>query len=210
MLGLLALVLLSPPPSAQAAGTALGAGEKSLRSGVLFYSTAGPGSMHAPLFASLGAGLLIGFLAQRARFCTMGAFRDLILFRHPHLFWGILSLLAAAVITNLFAGQFNPGFADQPISHTLHVWNFAGMALAGLAFALAGGCPGRQLFLSGEGDADAGVFVLGMIVGAALSHNLGLASSPQGLGPHGAVGVAVGTLVCLGIGFTMRKKGGAE
>jgi hypothetical protein len=37
------------------------------------------------------------------------------------------------------------------------------MFLAGLAFCLAGGCPGRQLILSGEGDADAGVFVMGMI-----------------------------------------------
>lgn len=42
------------------------------------------------------------------------------------------------------------------------------------AFALAGGCPGRQLFLAGEGDADAGIFVLEMIVGAAVSHNFSL------------------------------------
>jgi uncharacterized membrane protein YedE/YeeE len=40
------------------------------------------------------------------------------------------------------------------------------MLLAGLAYALAGGCPGRQLFLSGEGDADSAIFVLGMISGA--------------------------------------------
>ena len=49
------------------------------------------------------------------------------------------------------------------------IWNFLGMALSGLAFALAGGCPGRQLFLSGEGDGDAGVFVLGMVTGAGLA-----------------------------------------
>jgi YedE family putative selenium metabolism protein len=86
------------------------------------------------------------------------------------------------------------------------VWNFGGMVLAGLAFTLAGGCPGRQLFLSGEGDSDAGVFVLGMFVGAAFAHNLGLASSPKGVGPHGIVALIVGLLVCLFIGFTMRKK----
>jgi len=53
----------------------------------------------------------------------------------------------------------------------MQVWNFAGMVLAGLAFALAGGCPGRQLFLSGEGDGDAAVFVLGMIMEAVKSGN---------------------------------------
>ena len=42
------------------------------------------------------------------------------------------------------------------------------MVLAGLAFALAGGCPGRQLFLAGEGDGDSAIFVLGMVSGAAL------------------------------------------
>jgi hypothetical protein len=32
------------------------------------------------------------------------------------------------------------------------------MVVAGLAFALAGGCPGRQLFLSGEGDRSTGIW----------------------------------------------------
>lgn len=80
------------------------------------------------------------------------------------------------------------------------------MTLAGLAFALAGGCPGRQLFLSGEGDGDAAVFVMGMIVGAGFSHNFGMASSPKGVGPYGITGVIVGLWVCLFIGLTMRKK----
>lgn len=161
--------------------------------------------MNAPLFVSLGIGLAIGFLAQRSRFCTMGAIRDLVLFGQTHLFMGILSLAAAAFVTNLVLGQFHAGFTGQPVAHTMHVWNFLGMALAGLAFALAGGCPGRQLFLAGEGDGDAAVFVIGMIVGAGIAHNFGLASSPQGVGPHGIAGVVVGFAACLAIGFTMRK-----
>jgi YedE family putative selenium metabolism protein len=92
------------------------------------------------------------------------------------------------------------------VAHTQHFWNFAGMALAGLAFALAGGCPGRQLFLAGEGDGDAAVFVLGMIVGAGIAHNFGLASSGSGVGPHGIAAVVIGLLVCLFIGFSMRRK----
>lgn len=194
MLGFLVLLLINPQIEGQP------------KSGVLFYSLKGPGAMHAPLIIALIVGLGIGFLAQRSRFCTMGAIRDVVLFGQTHLLTGFLSLVVFAFLTNLALGQFHPGFAGQPVAHTMHVWNFAGMALAGLAFALAGGCPGRQLFLSGEGDGDAAVFVMGMIVGAGFSHNFGLASSPKGVGPHGIAAVVVGLAVCLFIGFTMRKK----
>lgn len=194
MIGLLILMLLFPQVKGEA------------KSGILFYSTKGPGLMHAPLFISLAVGLGIGFLAQRSRFCTMGAFRDLILFGQTHLFGGLLALLVFALGANIVLGQFHPGFEGQPVAHTVHVWNFLGMGLAGLAFALAGGCPGRQLFLAGEGDSDAAVFVMGMIVGAGFAHNFGLASSPKGVGPHGIAAVVVGFAVCLFIGFSMRKK----
>lgn len=173
---------------------------------ILFYSLKGPGSMHAPVLVSLGIGLIIGFLAQRSRFCTMGAIRDLVLFRQTHLLSGFIALVVFAFLTNLVLGQFHPGFEKQPVAHTMGLWNFGGMVLAGLAFCLAGGCPGRQLFLSGEGDGDAAVFVMGMIVGAGISHNFGLASSPAGVGPHGIAAVITGLLVCIFIGFTMRKK----
>jgi YedE family putative selenium metabolism protein len=176
------------------------------KNGVLFYSLKGPGSMHAPLFVSLVIGLCIGFLAQRSRFCTMGAIRDFVLFRQTHLLSGFITLVVVAFITNLILGQFHPGFAKQPVAHTMSLWNFSGMVLAGLAFALAGGCPGRQLFLAGEGDGDAAVFVLGMIVGASFSHNFGLASSADGVGPYGIPAVIIGLLACLFIGFTMRKE----
>ena len=136
----------------------------------------------------------------------MGSFRDLILFRQGQLFSGIVALVVFAFISNLILKQFHPGFANQPVAHTMSLWNFGGMVLAGLAFALAGGCPGRQLFLAGEGDGDAAVFVLGMIVGAGFAHNFGLASSPSGVGPHGIAAVIIGLVVCLFIGFTMRKK----
>ena len=194
MIGFLALMIVFPQIKGEA------------KSGVLFYSLKGPGAMHAPIVVSLVIGLAVGFLAQRSRFCTMGAFRDLILFRQMHLFTGLLSLLVVAFLTNLIVGQFKPGFQGQAVAHTLHLWNFGGMVLAGLAFALAGGCPGRQLFMAGEGDGDAAVFVLGMIVGAAFAHNFGLASTPKGVGPYGIAAVIIGLIVCLFIGLTMRRK----
>jgi hypothetical protein len=194
MVGLLVLMLIFPQIPGEG------------KSGVLFYSVKGPGSMHAPLAISLVIGLFIGFLAQRSRFCTMGAIRDFVLFRQMHLLSGFLALIITAFIVNFILGQFKAGFEGQPVAHTMHVWNFAGMALSGLAYCLAGGCPGRQLFLAGEGDGDAAVFVLGMIIGAAFGHNFGLASSPAGIGPNGIPALIVGFAVCLFIGFTMRKR----
>ena len=158
--------------------------------------------MHAPLMASLVVGLVVGFIAQRSRFCTMGAFRDLILFRQIHLFSGVLALVIAALVTNIVLGQFHPGFEGQPVAHTMGVWNFAGMVLAGLAFALAGGCPGRQLFLAGEGDGDAAVFVLGMLTGAAVAHNFRMV----GNGPLAPEAVGLGLIVVLIIAISGREK----
>lgn len=195
--GLLVLLLLFPQVPGQD------------KSGILFYSVKGPGSQHALVAVSLVVGLLVGFVAQRSRFCTMGGLRDLILFRHWHLFSGLLALLVAAFVTNLILGQFKPGFAGQPVAHTQSVWNFSGMMIAGLAFALAGGCPGRQLFMTGEGDGDAATFVFGMIVGAAFAHNFGLASSPAGIGPNGIAAMIVSLLACLFIGFSNIRRVGA-
>jgi uncharacterized protein len=184
--------------------------------GPIFSSETGPGAMHAPLLIALAAGLLIGFLAQRTRFCTMGSLRDVILMGDTHLISGIGALIATAFLTNLILGQVNFGIAAQPVAHSNHLWNFLGMALAGLAFALAGGCPGRQLILSGEGDGDAAIFVLGMVSGAAFAHNFSLAGKPDtlvdgiltigGISPAGMAAVIIGILVCLVIGFSMREK----
>ena len=184
--------------------------------GPIFSSESGPGSLHAPLIASLIAGLVIGVLAQRTRFCTMGSIRDVILIQDYHLISGLGGLVVAAFVTSLILGQFNLGFTDQPVAHSNHLWNFLGMVLAGLAFALAGGCPGRQLFMSGEGDGDAAVFVIGMITGAAFAHNFSLAGSPDrtvegvlkvgGPSPFGMWAVVIGLVVCVAIGLTMREK----
>ncbi len=193
MLALLGLRLAFPPLEGEA------------KNDLLFYSLSGPGSMHAPLAISLGAALIIGVVGQRSRFCSIGAFRDLILFRQAHLFLGVVGFLAAAFVGNLLLGQFRPGFENQPVAHTQSLWNFLGLFTAGLASALAGGCPGRQLFMAGEGDGDAACFVLGLMGGAAMAHNWGLASSGAGIGPHGMAAVMVSLIVTLFVGFAFRQ-----
>jgi hypothetical protein len=200
MLGLLVLLLVAPLFGRDASGNP---------AGPIFFSTSGPGSQHALWYISLAVALVIGFFAQRSRFCSVGAFRDLIMFRNAHLLWGIVSLILVAFITNLVLGQFNPGFEKQPVAHTDEWWNFGGMVLAGLAFTLAGGCPGRQLFLSGEGDGDSALFATGMIVGAGFAHNFSIASSTAGAGASGPAAVITGLVICVILGLTMRERAGA-
>ncbi|MBU4486194.1 MAG: YedE-related selenium metabolism membrane protein [Candidatus Delongbacteria bacterium] len=185
----------------------------------LMLSEKGPGSMHASIIISIIAGLIVGGLAQRSRFCTMGSIRDIILVKDFHLISGVAAFTLAVFIMNLILGQFHPGFTlsvtdaagvitskPQAIAHSMHLWNFLGMVLAGLAFSLAGGCPGRQLILTGEGDTDSGIFVLGMIAGAAFSHNFAMASSGKGIGTFGAWGTIIGLVFCLIIAYTMTQK----
>ncbi len=182
----------------------------------IFFSKSGPGSLHAPILISLAVGIVAGFLAQRTRFCTMGAIRDVIIMRDFHLLSGVLAFIVAAFLVNLAIGKFHPGFAPQPIAHSNHLWNFLGMVLAGMSFALAGGCPGRQFFMAGEGDGDAAIFIFGMLVGAAFVHNFNLAGVPDKIvdgklvvgGPSlwGQIAVIVGLIIVAAIGWTMREK----
>jgi len=178
----------------------------SLPSGAPFFSTKGPGAMRAPAMVSLLVALVIGFLLQRSRFCTVGAVRNLVLTRDLSLFLGVVAMTVGAAAANLVFGQFKLGFAGQPVAHESHLWNLGGMVLSGLAFVLGGGCPGRQLVLSGEGDGDAALFVLGMFAGAAFAHNFSTASSPAGPGAWGPASVVTGLAVCVVIGFSMRER----
>lgn len=180
--------------------------------GFITTSETGPGSMYVPLALGLGIGLLIGFMAQRTRFCSVGAWRDIFLVKDFHLISGVVALFVAALVVNYIAGNFSTdgiyhwGFINQPISHTDHLWSFLGMGLLGFAATLTGGCPLRNLVLAGEGDTDAGITVIGYIAGAAIAHNFLMASSASGVGTWGSLAVILGWVFCIAIGFLMREK----
>ena len=170
------------------------------RPAFIAFSEEGPGSMHAAVILSLAAGLVVGVLAQRTRLCMVGGMRDLVLFKETRLLWGFIAILVAALVTNLALGGFKLGFTEQPIAHTDGLWNCLGMLLVGFACVLLGGCPLRQLVMSGEGNADSAVTVLGLMVGAAFCHNFGLASSGEGPTPAGKIAVILGIVVVALIG----------
>ena len=175
---------------------------------VLTFSEKGPGSMRAPLALALGIGLVGGALAQRSRLCTAGGIRDAIMLKDFHLLWGSLSILAAVLIGTLVTGQFKLGLAGQAIAHTDGLWNALGMVLVGWASVLLGGCPLRQLILTGEGNTDSAVTVTGLVTGAAFAHNFGLASSGKGPTSAGMIAVVIGLIVtaCISIYYAIKNK----
>ncbi len=164
----------------------------------IFFSEKGPGSMAAPIIISLIAGLLVGALAQKTRLCMVGGARDMILFKDNYLLLGFVSIIVTSFIGNLAFGYFNLGFEGQPIAHNDGIWNFLGMSLVGWASVLLGGCPLRQLILSGEGNTDSVVTVMGLLVGAGIAHNFGLASSAAGPTANGQIAVII-CFVFLGV-----------
>lgn len=186
------------------------------------FSESGPGSKHAPIAISLIAGLLVGGMAQFTRLCMVGGIRDLILFKEKKLLFGFIAIFVAALIGNICIGKFNPGFTQiGMVAHSDHVWNFLGMLLCGFGCVLLGGCPLRQLILAGEGNSDSAITVLGLVIGAAFSHNFGLAGAaaakaedgtitPGGVGTNGRIAVIIGIVVVLAIAiintFGGRKK----
>jgi YedE family putative selenium metabolism protein len=156
----------------------------------------GPGSAAAPWIYSLGFGLLFGALSQRSRFCIVGGLRNYLLARDKSLLIGVLILIGSAFLASLATGQFHFGLYDQGGTHLAHEWNFLGMFLTGFASVLLGGCPLRQLILASEGNADSGISVMGMLVGAAMVQNWGLASSTSGPTFYGKIWVLAGLIFC--------------
>lgn len=168
----------------------------------IIFSSEGPGFLRAPVALALFAGIASGAIAQRSRLCTVGAFRNLIYLKDFSLLSGLIAFFITVFAGNLVLGEINLGFSAQPIAHSDGVWNFLGMAVVGLASVLAGGCPLRQLVLSGEGSSDAFMTVLGLLFGAAFMHNFGLAATSNGVTFAGAVSVivALGLLIVIGAG----------
>jgi YedE family putative selenium metabolism protein len=206
-----------------------------IKSDVLAFTTTAtaPGAQHVNPWLGLGLGLVVGFIVQRTRFCSIGGWRDLFLAKDFYLFSGLAAFVIGALATNYIVGNFAAGgllgsphgdivyhwgFTKQPIALpytdiangatalSQYIWTFLGFSLVGLAATQMGGCPLRNVALAGEGDTDAGVSILGYIAGGAIAMNFLIASSGAGLGKYGPWAVVAGLVFCIGLGFLMREK----
>lgn len=133
---------------------------------------------------TLVLGLIIGWLGQRSGFCSIGGFRDFIMFKHTRLLFGFLALIGGAFIGYLvfkliFPAAFEGFFwvlgkglmpvPGAPASLTVTAYivlAIVGGIAVGLIGVLLGGCPLRQLVMTSEGNIKSLFFVVGMAIGS--------------------------------------------
>jgi YedE family putative selenium metabolism protein len=167
-----------------------------IRPAFLLFSSQGGGAQFAPWPVALAVGAGLGALAQRSRFCITGSIRNFLLMglRVPAL-WGLIAFVVAALAANLITGRFHAGLYGQPGAHLEYIWSFLGMGLVGWISVLIGGCPFRQMIKAGEGDADAGLVVIGMFIGGALAQSWGIAATASGVSLYGKVSILLGFML---------------
>ncbi len=188
-------------------------------------SLAGPGPgapgppPHAPWLAALGIALAAGAVLTATGFCAVSAAREV--FRGPR--WMLAAagtFVAGYALVAAAAGKFHLSFVGQPAAHADLAANALSIGLVGLCGVLAGGCPVRQIVMTGEGNANAFATVAGMIAGGAIAHAAGAVSAsaapatataaavPGGPTPTGSALVAGGFVVALawGAGVCLARR----
>lgn len=132
-------------------------------------------------------GLLIGYLAQRSGYCSIGGFRDYFLFRHTRLLSGYLALIAASFAGYLLFWLITPAAMEHffwavtsgpatPVPGAPGGLDTAAYLLfsvvpgffVGFIAVLIGGCPIRQTVMASEGNYRAAWFFIGMCVGSVI------------------------------------------
>jgi uncharacterized protein len=125
-------------------------------------------------FSSLAFGLLVGYLGQRSRMCTIGGLRDYILVRDTALLKGAAALLVGAwvafgalrVIAGTYSGHGLIAAGTAPADVRAGFALALGGLLLGFAATLSGACPLRQHVLAGQGRIGAWWFLAGFYLAA--------------------------------------------
>jgi uncharacterized membrane protein YedE/YeeE len=124
------------------------------------------------LAPGLFIGLCFGAVAQRSRFCMLAAVSNLVLMRDRRHIHAYLAALGVAVVSTQilewagWAAIADSGYRTGPL-------DWLGATMGGLTFGfgtvLAGGCAGRTVTLTAEGNLSAGLALLAFAAGAAVT-----------------------------------------
>jgi uncharacterized protein len=125
-------------------------------------------------FSSLGFGVIVGYLGQRSRMCSIGGLRDFVLVRDTGLLKGVGALLVTAwvafgairVIAGSDAGKGLLAAGTSPSGLTACLAILVGAVLLGFVATLSGACPLRQHVLAGQGRIGAWSFLAGFYIAA--------------------------------------------
>jgi uncharacterized membrane protein YedE/YeeE len=139
---------------------------------------------------TLALGFLIGYLAQRSGFCSIGGMRDLMMFKHTRLFFGYLALIGGGFLGYLLFWLIIPSAfpnflwsitQSDPLTPVpgapggLSIVSYVILAIIGgfgMGFigVLLGGCPLRQIVMGTEGNLRSLFYILGLAIGAIVFH----------------------------------------
>jgi uncharacterized membrane protein YedE/YeeE len=124
--------------------------------------------------SSLALGVIVGYLGQRSRMCSIGGLRDFVLVRDTGLLKGIAAMLVAAwvvfgairVISGTDAGHRLIAAGTTPSGLRAVVAILVGGLVLGFVATLSGACPLRQHVLAGQGRVGAWAFLAGFYIAA--------------------------------------------
>ena len=122
--------------------------------------------------ASLGLGLVVGYLGQRSRMCSIGGLRDYVLVRDTGLLRGAGALLVTAwlafAVARIIHGSGHGLIAagTTPSGLRAVVAIAVGAVVLGFVATLSGACPLRQHVLAGQGRVGAWSFLAGFYLAA--------------------------------------------
>ena len=175
-----------------------------LKGGVLLGPGAGDEAKppHAMWIWALVIGAGAGAILSALGFCAISAARQCFLPGKTMLL-AALALVAGFAAVSAATGRFHLGLSGQPAAHGDILWNVLALALVGLTGALSGGCPVRQIVMTGEGNGDAFVTVVGILLGGSLAHTLGLAGVPATAESAGGIPAAGQAAIVIGLVFSL-------
>lgn len=129
--------------------------------------------------ATLGAGIVFGYLGQRSRMCFMGAIRDFFLNRDTYLLKGFITFGITAWLAfplfRLLGGEGGPGsvvrlFELSPLTVGAAILAVIGGLGVGVFSTLANGCPFRQHVMAAQGAVSSVAYLAGFYLGAIFFH----------------------------------------
>ncbi|MBN1369542.1 MAG: YeeE/YedE family protein [Dehalococcoidaceae bacterium] len=128
--------------------------------------------------ATLIVGLVLGYMGQRSRFCTISGLRDFYLVKDTYRLKGLIGIVVGGIIgfnvVKWISGASElPGVPDFPmLAEGLKVEPMVLLPISivgafGMAFfsVMAEGCPFRQHVMAGEGYLSGMLYLLGLVLG---------------------------------------------
>ncbi len=122
---------------------------------------------------TLVVGLIIGYMGQRSRFCTISGIRDFYLVKDTYRLKGLFGIIIGGIlgfsIFGLVGGDF-PGFPLLPEGLKIEPLVLIPLSVVGAFFmaffsVMAEGCPFRQHVMVGEGRISGMLYIGGLVAG---------------------------------------------